>query len=323
MGNKNKLTEIEKLLLNIQWKPIIINDNLTNYEISDDGIIRNTQTNHVLALSKDEKGYLYTSLYVNGNRYGKFVHRLVAEAFIPNPENKPNINHKDFDTGNPKVGNLEWCTQKENIDYTIQMGRKPVGVDLSFTKYTEEQIHHVCQLLEKGHDTLDKISQLSGVHIGVVWDIKSQKLWKHISKNYKIPLPISNRKGEMHHSSKHTEEQIHSVCQLLIDPKTTFQEIIEKTGVGKSDINNLIQGKSWRHISEQYTIPVRERSARVTKILEWMASGLEDKTILSKLQATFDIPDQGQAKRYIRSVKKYYKPMRGSTTIDQPLSSGQ
>lgn len=64
-------------------------------------------------------------LHKNGKKKDAKVHRLVASAFIPNPENKPNINHKDGNPLNNIVSNLEWCTQRENIIHSYEIGLKP------------------------------------------------------------------------------------------------------------------------------------------------------------------------------------------------------
>lgn len=72
----------------------------------------------------NENGYMKVNLYdENGKCKKKYVHRLVAEAFIPNPLNKPNVNHKDCNVKNNSVENLEWCTQSENILYCSKLGR--------------------------------------------------------------------------------------------------------------------------------------------------------------------------------------------------------
>lgn len=69
-------------------------------------------------------GYAMVTLVdKNKNRKEKAVHRLVAEAFIPNPENKPQINHIDNDRSNPTVTNLEWCTGSENLLHAQRQGR--------------------------------------------------------------------------------------------------------------------------------------------------------------------------------------------------------
>ena len=67
--------------------------------------------------SVDKNGYPQIGLCKNGTVITRKIHRLVAETFIPNPENKPEINHKDEDKLNNCVDNLEWVTEKENVNY--------------------------------------------------------------------------------------------------------------------------------------------------------------------------------------------------------------
>ena len=77
-----------------------------------------TIPNTIMSPSKTKKGYLRVTLYKDGQPKGFQVHRLVAEAFIPNPNNLPEVNHKNEIKDCNKVDNLEWCTSEYNIKYS-------------------------------------------------------------------------------------------------------------------------------------------------------------------------------------------------------------
>ena len=96
-----------------EWKDI---ENYPNYQISNLGRVRNKIKNRIIKPSFNNKtGYLQNILCKNNKKKLFLVHRLVAEAFIPNPENKTQVNHKDRNKENNKIDNLEWVTISENI----------------------------------------------------------------------------------------------------------------------------------------------------------------------------------------------------------------
>lgn len=94
-----------------------------NYIITDSGTVANKQTGRIKKPTSNHsgKGYLYVDLYNNGIRKRFYVHRLVAETFIPNPLSKPYVNHIDGDTQNNNVANLEWCTPLENVEHASKV----------------------------------------------------------------------------------------------------------------------------------------------------------------------------------------------------------
>lgn len=105
------------------WKKIFIDEKGTNYSVSNLGNVRNDITNKILS-QRTQQGYKHITLSLGGRKQkGCRVHRLVAAAFIPNPKNKPYVNHIDSDRSNNNVKNLEWVTPAENSQKAILTGK--------------------------------------------------------------------------------------------------------------------------------------------------------------------------------------------------------
>lgn len=124
------------------WKPVIGYEG--NYEISNLGRLKNIYKCKKILKTYNSSGYKRVKLFKNKIGTHILVHRLVAQAFIPNPENKPQVNHIDSNRSNNNVINLEWCTQRENYVHCIKMGRqnhpKVWGEKHSQAKLSEKQV---------------------------------------------------------------------------------------------------------------------------------------------------------------------------------------
>jgi len=106
------------------WKEIVGLEGL--YQVSTYGRVKSLKygKERILKQSKSSRGYLIVCLSIEGKIFNKFVHRLVAITFIPNPENKGDVNHIDEDKTNNRLENLNWMTAKENSNYGTRNERQ-------------------------------------------------------------------------------------------------------------------------------------------------------------------------------------------------------
>lgn len=105
------------------WKPI---KDFEDYEISNYGRVRSHKYGRetILKTRRTFDGYLWYNLCKSGKQFTKRAHRLVAEAFIENPDNKPTVNHKDGNKENNCAYNLEWATREEQMLHAYKYGLK-------------------------------------------------------------------------------------------------------------------------------------------------------------------------------------------------------
>lgn len=135
------------------WKPI--KDDLVQdrYAISTNGRVFDFINGKYLNCSDNGAGYKVYGLQRKdkSNVAIRYVHRLVAITFLPNPENKPQVGHKDHDRSNNILTNLEWVTQKENTQYGIEEGRINAKKRPNTKKLSKSQICEIALLESKGY----------------------------------------------------------------------------------------------------------------------------------------------------------------------------
>ena len=160
------------------WKKI---KGYENYLISDYGRVFNFKFKKFLKPGKDRGGYLFVGLWKNGVRKNHKIHRLVANAYIVNPENKRTINHIDGIKANNLVENLEWSTQKENVHHAVNAGLKDdKGSKNGNSKLSEKEVLEIRRLYKTGDYIYKDLAKIFGVHQVHIGDIINRKKWKHI-----------------------------------------------------------------------------------------------------------------------------------------------
>lgn len=148
------------------------------YQVSNIGTVRNKITGHILIPQEDKKGYLRVRLSLHNKKATAKIHRLVATAFIPNPENKPQVNHKDTDKNNNNVENLEWATNSENQIHAYKHGLNHVTGKAGRKKTPVCKINLASGEVIETYESLAKAGRENGLH-----DTNIHKVLNNIRKS--------------------------------------------------------------------------------------------------------------------------------------------
>ncbi len=148
---------------------------IDDYIITKSGQVINKHNGHIVKPQKNGKGYLRVCI---GKKL-MFVHRLVAEKYIDNPENKPQVNHKDGNKENNSVENLEFVTNQENRNHAIINGLHKYGEKCSYSKLKEKDVIYILNNTNLSNKELSKKFNISP---STICDIKSGRTWKHLKR---------------------------------------------------------------------------------------------------------------------------------------------
>ena len=150
-----------------------------HYFAHSEGLIWSQRSQKFIKPVVHRDGYHRLSICEEGSQLSRSIHRLVAIAHIPNPENKREINHKNGDKADNRVENLEWCTRAENMQHARDNGFRtnlPKGEAHHKAKINEEIVRAIRASTETGKVLGDRY----GLNRNTVNGIKRGKTWKHV-----------------------------------------------------------------------------------------------------------------------------------------------
>lgn len=153
--------------------------------ITETGILISRRTKRILSQTLTENGYLTHTTKIGGRRGSNLcfrIHRLVASVFVPNPENKPEVNHLDGVKTNNKYNNLEWVTGAENIEHAVENGlMKPLLGELSSSaKLTNQQAIEIRNLWASGNYRIVDLERLFNVSSRIIIDVVYNRTFRHL-----------------------------------------------------------------------------------------------------------------------------------------------
>ena len=178
-----------KLSNGISGKQIEIDNTLIPYIITKNQKVYNVDTEKEKKFSIGTTGYYIVNLYIskNGKYKTRSIHRLMAEAFIENPENLPIINHIDGNKLNDEIENLEWCTYSYNNKHAYDTGLKTPSCVSSekcnLTLHDRFDAEEVCYNLKFGY-TPKAMHEMFGIDYDFAAKIFQRKTWKNVSQYY-------------------------------------------------------------------------------------------------------------------------------------------
>lgn len=194
---------------------------------------------------RGESYYRMRVYNIDGSVYKKDVHRFVAEAFIPNPDSLPHVNHKNGNKRDNRVENLEWCTPAHNVKHAFETGlNNNYSEGHHSATLTNNQVHDICKKMQEGWRNCE-IAKEYGSSKSVPTQIRNGITWIEISSQYDV-----NRQR----AKRTSEDTIHWICRQMENGLSNSE--IKKIATSEAVTANLIcsiRGRyRWNIISDKY-----------------------------------------------------------------------
>lgn len=268
------------------------------YIVYPDGKIFSKISNRILNTITSKYGYLYVTI----DNKKVSVHKLVASTYLPNLENKKEINHKDGDKTNNHVSNLEWVTSKENKKHAWELGLYTHQCENHHrTDLTEQLVRSVCERLQDGARNIDVAKEFN-ISKETVANIKSKRVWKSVVRYYNFSVKRQARKSR---------ESVIKVCSLMekgLEDKD-IQNLMPN--FPKWDIVRIRSGKIFKDIVDQFNIP-ESKYTRITEDLVnsvciLLSSGDSVTNICKRYNISKSVVSKIKNRKSWTSISKDYK----------------
>ncbi|NMH83265.1 NUMOD4 domain-containing protein [Heyndrickxia coagulans] len=228
------------------------------YQVSDYGRVRSldrlvwNKANQCYQKTKGQilKGKItrhgYVEVYLsdkNNKKHYLLVHRIVAEAFISNPVNKPQVNHLNGVKTDNRAANLEWSTRKENVEHALKTGLTKVGSESTSAKLTDEQVMEIRKLFGTKKYSFSELGRMFSVDGAGIGRIVKGQTWKHLPiVEYNFDINSLERKRKQRKLVL-TEEQINEAVSMVYSG-ISKRKVAEHFQVSHTTINRFLKEKA-------------------------------------------------------------------------------
>ena len=216
------------------WRPVPNYEQF--YHVSNYGRVKSFCNGKIKILKPSlNRGYLYVALFKDSKRKDFRVNRLVALTFIPNPLNKPEVNHKFGCKLNNYVGDLEWATAKENTQHAHNTGlaKNAQGEEHADAKFTNEQVIYIRE--NPDGLTINQLAEKFGVHFATISDIQLGRRYKNTGGKIRKP----KKPGESQRLPEELRKQIRAEYKAGV-VGCGSHALAKKYGVNKTTILNIV-----------------------------------------------------------------------------------